>query len=258
LRPWKPDDIKTRKLQRLVEHRRKIVNDKVRITNRITSLLKEYYPHVLQWFNDPDTIVFCDFLQRWPSLKAVQSARKKTLVTFFRSHNSSRSELIEERVSGIKTAMALTEDEAIVESSALMIQVFVSQLRATLEGIKTLDKAIQTLCKTHPDFSIFKSLPGAGSVYIPRLIVAMGSDRERYHSADDILRYAGVAPVLERSGKKSWVHWRYSAPTFLRQSFVEWVGPRRLLNLESSPFGRAYIIRRNGNKDTAILLLLEP
>jgi hypothetical protein len=28
----------------------------------------------------------------------------------------------------------------------------------------------------------------------------------------------------ERSGQKSWVHWRYRAPTFLRQTFVEWAG----------------------------------
>lgn len=32
------------------------------------------------------------------------------------------------------------------------------------------------------------------------------------------------APVTERSGKKSWVHWRWQCPTFLRQTFVEWAG----------------------------------
>ena len=33
----------------------------------------------------------------------------------------------------------------------------------------------------------------------------------------------GIAPVTERSGNKHWVHWRWSCPTFLRQTFVEWV-----------------------------------
>jgi hypothetical protein len=37
-------------------------------------------------------------------------------------------------------------------------------------------------------------------------------------------KYAGVAPVIEQSGKKSWTHWRYSCPKFLRQTFVEWAG----------------------------------
>lgn len=35
-------------------------------------------------------------------------------------------------------------------------------------------------------------------------------------------KYAGVAPVTERSGNKHWVHWRWACPTFLRQTFVEW------------------------------------
>jgi transposase len=36
-------------------------------------------------------------------------------------------------------------------------------------------------------------------------------------------KYVGIAPVTERSGNKHWVHWRWACPTFLRQTFVEWV-----------------------------------
>jgi len=35
-------------------------------------------------------------------------------------------------------------------------------------------------------------------------------------------KYAGIAPVIERRGRKSWVHWRLQCPKFLRQNFVEW------------------------------------
>jgi hypothetical protein len=31
-----------------------------------------------------------------------------------------------------------------------------------------------------------------------------------------------MAPVTERSGTKSWVHWRLQCPKFLRQTFVAW------------------------------------
>jgi hypothetical protein len=34
----------------------------------------------------------------------------------------------------------------------------------------------------------------------------------------------GAEQVTERSGKKSWVHWRWQCPTFVRQTFVEWAG----------------------------------
>ena len=46
--------------------------------------------------------------------------------------------------------------------------------------------------------------------------------RERFTDAGALQRYAGVAPVIERSGQKNWVHWRYASSRFVRQTFVEW------------------------------------
>ncbi|MDH6147097.1 hypothetical protein OKW46_001019 [Paraburkholderia sp. WSM4179] len=51
-------------------------------------------------------------------------------------------------------------------------------------------------------------------------LAAFGEQRERFRSAHELQQYAGIAPVTERSGKKSWVHWRWQCPKFLRQTFV--------------------------------------
>jgi hypothetical protein len=51
--------------------------------------------------------------------------------------------------------------------------------------------------------------------------VAFGEQRERFTAAEELQKDAGIAPVTERSGKQSWVHWRLQCPTFLRQTFVE-------------------------------------
>jgi Transposase len=64
LQPLQPQSPTMRALAQLVEHRRRVVGDKVRITHRLTSTLKHYFPQVLQWFQDKDTRVFCDFLSR--------------------------------------------------------------------------------------------------------------------------------------------------------------------------------------------------
>jgi Transposase IS116/IS110/IS902 family len=74
----------------------------------------------------------------------------------------------------------------------------------------------------HPDFPLFNALPGAGAVFAPHLLVAFGAQRDRYTSADALQKYAGMAPVTERSGKKSWGHWRLQCPKFLRQTFIAW------------------------------------
>jgi len=79
-----------------------------------------------------------------------------------------------------------------------------------------------TRFKAFEDAALFQSLPGAGKQLAPRLLVAFGEDRSRFASPEALCCYAGIAPVTERSGNKSWVHWRYSCPKFLRQSFIEW------------------------------------
>lgn len=222
LSPWVPAEPGTRKLQMMVEYRSRFVRDKVRITNRLTSVLKDYFPQVLEWFKDKDTIIFCDFLDNWPTLAQAQRTRKTTLERFFTAHNSRYKKIIQDRISAIKKTSPLTTDLAIIEPSAMMVTVLTKHLKQTLKSIKKFDEQIQELFEQHDDCDLFSSLPGAGKVYAPRLLVAFGSDRERYSSADDLLKYAGIAPVIERSGQKMWVHWRLQCPKFLRQSFVEW------------------------------------
>src|SRR5262244_1284840 len=222
LQPLQPQSPPMRALAQLVEHRRRVVGDKVRITNRLTSALKNYFPQVLQWFQEKDTAIFCDFLSRWPTLKAVQLARRATLDTFFREHHVRYAEVIAQRIAAIKSATPLTTDDGVIAPNTLLVQALVAQLRVTLQAIADFDTAIAQCAQNHPDFSLFQALPGAGPVFASRLLVAFGEQRERYPSATALQKYAGIAPVTERSGKKSWVHWRLQCPKFLRQSFVEW------------------------------------
>jgi transposase len=222
LQPLTPQSPTMRALAQLVEHRRRVVGDKVRITNRLTSTLKNYFPHVLQWFQDKDTALFCDFLSRWPTLKAAQLARRSTLETFFRDHHVRSAEVIAQRLQAIKAAIPLTTDDGVIAPNALLVQALVAQLRVTLQAIADFDTAIAQRAQSHPDFPLFQALPGAGPVFAPRLLVAFGEQRERYATAAALQKYAGIAPVTERSGKKSWVHWRLQCPKFLRQTFVEW------------------------------------
>ena len=222
LNPLKPQGVSMRTLQHLVEQRRGLVDDKVRITNRLTYALKQYFPQVLQWFKDKDTGVFCDFLSRWPTLKQAKLARKTTLATFFREHNVRYPRIIEERLSAIKAATPLTNDVSVILPHQLLVQVLVEQLRVSLGAIERFDTEIDAVAQALPDYALFRALPGAGPAYASRLLAAFGEQRERYQSAAEIQKYAGIAPVTERSGKKCWVHWRLRCPKFLRQTFVEW------------------------------------
>jgi transposase len=213
-----------RSLLSLVEQRRELVGDKTRFTNRLCDTLKQYYPQALDWFEDRDTVLFCDFLTRWPTLLAARRARRTTLEAFFHAHNGRRARLIEARLESIRAATPLTEDPGIVAPCRLHVLALVEQLRTVLTAIDRFDREIATVAGTLPDYTLFQGLPGAGPQLAPRLLVAFGEQRERFHGADELQKYSGIAPVTERSGKKSWVHWRWQCPKFLRQTFVEWAG----------------------------------
>ena len=185
LQPLQPQSPTMRALAQLIEHRRRVVGDKVRITNRLTSTLKNSFPHVLHWFQEKDTAIFCDFLRRWPTLKAVQLARRATLETFFRAHHVRYADVIAQRIQAIKAATPLTTDEGVIAPHALLVQALVAQLRVTLQAIADFDTAIAQRAQSHPDFPLFQALPGAGPVFAPRLLVAFGEQRARYASAAD-------------------------------------------------------------------------
>ena len=217
-----PQSVPMRTLLHLVEQRRRLVDDKTRFTNRLGYALKQYFPQALDWFEHTDTIVFCDFLTRWPTLLQIKRARATSVKAFFWSHNVRFVNVIDERIRAIKAAQPLTQDVAVITAYRLQALVVVDQLRATLQAIDRFDAQIAEVAPTLPDYALFKALPGAGAQLTPRLLVAFGEQRERFASAADIQKYSGVAPVTERSGNKCWIHWRWQCPTFLRQTFVEW------------------------------------
>jgi transposase len=222
LQPLQPQSPAMRALAPLVEYRRRLVGDKVRCTHRLTRALKNSFPQVLPWFPEKDTARFGDFLSRWPTLKAAQRARRSTLEGFFRAHHVRSVDVIATRLQALKSAMALTTDDGVITPNVLLVQALVAPRRVTLQAIADFDTAIAQRAPAHPDFPLFDALPGAGTVFAPRLLVAFGEQRERFTSAAERQKYAGIAPVTERRGKKAWVHWRLQCPTFLRHTFVAW------------------------------------
>ena len=109
----------------------------------------------------------------------------------------------------LKAALPLTTDAGVLMPSLVATRTLVVELRALIDGIDAYDRVIARVFNAHPDAFIFASLPGAGPTFAPRLPAAVGSDRERYESADAMQQYLGIAPVAERSGKSKWLRILY-------------------------------------------------
>ena len=255
LQPLVLDTPTTRELAALVAARRSAVDQRTGTSNQLTSVLKSYFPQALTLAGDDLTKPLAlAFLRRFPELAAVQKVRPATLRTFYREHNVRSAERIAERLALLARAKPLHQDRAVIVPALLELAMLLDLLEVQARHIALLETRIAEAFAAHPRTELFAALPGAGDALAPRLLVAFGDQLARYPNAPALQKYAGVAPVREKSGQKIWTHWRWAAPKFLRQSFVEWAGQ----TVGRSAWANAYYHqqRRAGKAHHAILRAL--
>ncbi|MBV9275886.1 MAG: IS110 family transposase [Verrucomicrobia bacterium] len=225
LRPWRPNDEQTRKLALLCEKRRQAIDARTALSNQLKSELKQYFPLALAVLdNDLTTVLAADFLLQWSTFESLKKAAHHKVRKFFYAHQCRSEQKIQARLERIQAAQPLTRDGAIIEASSLTVEMLARQLKDLAPYIARYEKQIEQLFAQHPDRGLFDNLPGAGRQLAPRLLSAFGSDRARFSSALEALTFFGVAPITERSGKTTWIHFRWACPKFLRQSFHEFAG----------------------------------
>lgn len=224
LRPLEIQDPQTLKLAGLVEARRATVDRRTQVLNQLTSLLRTYYPQALELVGQLDTELAVDFLSRWPDLITLKTVKPGRIKRFYYAHQLRRPQVLAARLQLIHRAVALTTEDARVSVAVLPLRCRLDQLRAWRKHVAILEAEIKTVFAAHPEAALFRALPGAGPALAPRLCVALGTLRPLYPDPASRQKHAGLAPVREKSGQSLWTHWRWLAPVFLRQNWVEWAG----------------------------------
>jgi transposase len=240
LRIWKPDDEQTRLLGLLNEDRRKAVNDRTRLKNRLKSELKLYFPQALQLVRKGQIAVLTALLLRWPSLDEIQRVGEEEIREFYRREGCRKKTLIGKYVQIIHSAKPLTTDRAIVESRQIAVYALARQIHELNIIVEEYDNKISALFEKHADKAIFESFPAAGDVMAPRLLVAFGTDRNKFDLASEVQALSGVAPVTRKSGKSKVVHRRWACNKFLLQTFHEFAA----LSRKKSKWAKAYYEQR--------------
>lgn len=254
LRPLQTQEPLTLKLAGLVQARRGMVDRRTTVLNELTSLLKTYYPQALQLLGDLNTELALAFLSRWPDLIRLKAAQPATLKRFYYQHQIRSSQLIAQRLAFIAKAVALTTEEARVSVALFQLRELLDHLRIFHKHVPLLNAEIKGVFASHPNAHLFRELPGAGPQLAPRLCVAFGTIQSLYPDPASLQKYVGVAPVREKSGNQIWTHWRWQAPAFLRQTFVEWAGQ----TVRYSAWAKVYYQRmlKKGKKHAVILRAL--
>lgn len=225
LKSWKPDDELTRTIARLTEERRNAVDMRTKLVQQLIAKLKSYYPQALSMFEDDLTgLLACDFLIKWPSLQALKHAKPQVLRAFFYRHNCRREQLIQERIRIATDGVPVTNDRALLTPLVTTIVMLATVIRDLTNAIDDFGSQIEAAFSQHPDAQIFRSFPGAGETFAPRLLSFFGTDRSKYDHPTQAQQRSGIAPVTERSGKSLWIHRRWQCPKFELQTFHEFAG----------------------------------
>ena len=227
LEPWRPASAQIRQLRSYLAHRRMLVDQVTETTNRLTAALKLYYPQALELSGKKLAApLACRFLERFPDLETLQATPAVELRAFYYANKSRRKPVVEERVAAAASAIPITTDEGLIAPGRELVLFLVRQLDLLRPQIKRYEQLIATIMAEHEDSQIFEALPGAGVNLSARLLATFGDDRSRFPSPESVQRLTGIAPVTKQSGKKRYVHRRFTkrtCPHFEHQTFIEWV-----------------------------------
>jgi len=219
LQRLEPDSSLVQELKQLTRDQEGLIQMQTRLVNQITACLKAYFPLALEVFAQVHQRVTLAFLQAYPTLEALQHATEDDIGDLLRSvsypHPQTKARTIREQLQ----QPCLHADAVTTRTKSRLLAALVQQLRAIMDAIAAYDTEIERLFGTHPDATLFGSLPGAGKRLAPRLLAEWGDDRTRYPDANSVQALAGTAPVTFQSGKFARVHRRYACNKGLRNTF---------------------------------------
>lgn len=237
--PLRPDDPLTRKISLLCQTRRQLVENKTAVIQQLHAVLKMYHPLLLSLPGKRlDSGLKQEVLRRWPDPRKFKKLNRLTLQKLFKRHRCGNQEQIAQWIEQVRTCVLATTDGSLIDPLVIRARTLAGQLVSLEKGIAELEREIAKAMNKHPDAKLFTNLPGAGAALAPRLLAAMGSDRERFADAGELGSYSGILPVTRQSGKTKHVSRRRACPKYIRQTFHEFADGARKFSAWSGAFYR--------------------
>ncbi|WP_372724806.1 IS110 family transposase [Novipirellula sp.] len=235
LRPLRRNDELTRQIATLAEDRRRLVDQRADLTNRLTALLKCYFPAALALKPARSySEFFLKFLAKYQTLQQTQRAGETRLRSFF--HGIGIKRKADGYVKLLIESTPLTNDPATIATASMHAAAIVEQLQILTKHIKRYDGRLKELVPQHDLFEMADSLPGISTNTQARLIAALGDDRQRFPNAKSLQAASGIAPVTKQSGKQKHVYARWACTKFMKQTFHELAG----LSITQSRWAKAF------------------
>ena len=205
--PWRPDSELLTKIKTKLGHVDYLTKLITRHTNRLRNILLRVYPQVLQAFNDLSVRIALHLLVAHPTAATLAGFSYTEFEDFCHHQRCHRLDWITtwySRLQQPQPPVQSTLAAAYRDETVFLAQ----QLLGLIQEKKLALQQVQELYQLHPDHPIFSSLPGAGDMLQPKLLVMFGEDRARFPSPQAIRALAGTCPVTKQSGKRRHIQFR--------------------------------------------------
>jgi transposase len=227
----------------LVEHLRQMLRaydsmlrEQRRFGNRLTYLLKQYYPAALQAFCQPHRLIALAFLESYPTPEAAREATVDDLRQFLQDEKY-RGKKLEIKAYELYDVLQAPAPRASVQEGLVMhVQMLIPMLRQIYRNRVDLEKRIVHSFQGHPDAVWWQQFPGAKRLTAARLLAWIGDDRGRFPTANSLQATAGTVPVTRRSGKSKSVEFRTACSHKLRKAADNLARQ----SVKSCPWAQAY------------------
>jgi transposase len=196
------DDI-TLDLRMLVSRRRELVIDQTRRLNRLRETLAGFFPG-LERVMDVTNLSDLRLLVRFVTPDEIRQAGRDGLVEHMLAAGVRRG--YAEPLTG-KAIAAAQAQHTIVPGQARMAEFareFATDAITARRRIGELEHQISDGLDRHPDAALVRSLPGMGATLTAEFLAEAGN-LDRFTSADQLASAAGLAPVLQQSGKMNYL-----------------------------------------------------
>lgn len=247
-RPVAGDSTTAQAVRMLARAHQSMIWSRQHETNRLRSLLREYYPAALVMAGDDlagrDAVAVLTVAPtptqgRALGVKRIEQVLRKAgrqrnlTATAQRIHDALQAEQLAPR-QGLEHAYG---------ASALALLHVIATMNTQ---ITELQGEVEAVFRCHPDAEILTSLPGMGLILGARVLGEFGDDPHRFADARARKNYSGMSPITRTSGTKRVVLARYARNKRLADALMQ----QALSAISASPGARAYYDQHRAKGNT--------
>ena len=222
LRALEPNSNPAQELKLLTRDQHRLVRQKTRLLNQLTTTLKEYYARPLEVFSDLESNIALDFLRQYPTPQDLSNLTRRQWNRFCKREHHLGEERCKELWEQLNQPQ-LAVPEHVVRAKARLMAVLVVQLKTLRDGVENYNERIRSFFASMPAAELVKMLPGAKTgTIVATLWAELGDAKSRWESFRHLQAEAGVVPVTRASGKSRVVQFRFSCNKVMRHA-VYWL-----------------------------------